>query len=85
MSHRICIVAFLLLLTVGSAFAGPPLLTDDPDTPGDKRWEINIAFTLDKLNTESTYETPILDLNYGVGDNIQIKYELPWRLLHEQV
>jgi hypothetical protein len=66
------------------AFAGPPLLTDDPDTPGDKRWEINVAYTLDKRQTESTMETPILDLNYGVGDNIQIKYELPWLIHHEQ-
>ncbi len=66
------------------AFASPPLLTDDPDTPGDKRWEINVALTLDKLLTESTYEAPNLDLNYGVGDNIQIKYEIPWLILHEQ-
>ena len=29
-------------------------------------------------------ETPIIDLNYGVGDNIQIKYELPWLIYHSQ-
>jgi hypothetical protein len=84
MSYRICIVVFLFLLTVGPASAGPPLLTDDPDTPGDKRWEINVAFILNKYQTESTYEAPNLDLNYGVGDNIQIKYEVPWLILHEQ-
>jgi len=84
MSYRFSIVVFLFLLTVGSAFAGPPLLTDDPDTPGDKHWEINVAFVLNKYQTESTYDTPNLDLNYGVGNNIQIKYEVPWLILHEQ-
>jgi hypothetical protein len=69
---------------VGSASAGPPLLTDDPNTPGDKHWEINVAFTLNEYQTESTYEVPLLDVNYGVGDHIQIKYEVPWLTLHEQ-
>ena len=84
MTCRVFISVFLVLLTVVPAFAGPPLLTDDPDTPGDKHWEINVAFTLEKLQTESTYETPLIDLNYGVGDNIQIKYEVPWLIFQEQ-
>ncbi len=84
MSYRFLLVAFLLCLTAGPAFAGPPLLTDDPDTPGDKHWEINTAFTLDKRNSSTTMETPILDLNYGVGDNIQLKYEVPMLVRHEQ-
>jgi hypothetical protein len=84
MTYRLFISAFLVLLTAVPAFAGPPLLTDDPDTPGDKNWEINVAFTLDKRPTESTYETPLIDLNYGVGENIQLKYEVPWLVLHEQ-
>ena len=75
---------FLVLIVAGPSFAGPPLLTDDPDTPGDKNWEINVAFTLDKLQTESTYETPLIDLNYGVGENIQLKYEVPWLIFQEQ-
>jgi hypothetical protein len=84
MSSRICIIVFLVLLMVGPAFAGPPLLTDDTGTPGDKHWEINIASTLDKRHTESMYEAPILDFNYGIGDNIQIKYEVPWLVRHEK-
>jgi hypothetical protein len=84
MSSRFCITVFLVLLTAGPAFAGPPLLTDDTGTPGDKHWEINVAFTIDKRHSESTYEAPVLDLNYGIGDNIQIKYEVPWLIRHEQ-
>lgn len=74
---------FLFLVSVGPALAGPPLLTDDTGTPGDRHWEINIAYTLDQRHTEATHETPILDFNYGVGDNIQLKYELPWLVFHE--
>jgi len=65
------------------AQGGPPLITDDTGTPGDGNWEINIAFTAEKRRTEKTYETPILDINYGLGERIQLKYEVPWLVLDE--
>lgn len=83
MCSRFCLTVFLVVLTVGPAWAGPPLLTDDTGTPGDKYWEINISCTLDKRHNEATYEAPILDFNYGLGNNIQIKYEVPWLVHHE--
>jgi len=63
------------------AQGGPPLLTDDPSTPGDGNWEINIAFTAQNRRTEKSYEIPILDINYGLGERIQLKYEVPWVVL----
>jgi len=60
------------------------LLTDDPGTPGDGNWEINIAITFEKRRTEKSYETPILDINYGLGERIQLKYEVPWLVLDER-
>ncbi len=66
------------------AQGGPPLITDDPGTPGDGNWEINIAFTAEKRRTVRSYETPILDINYGLGDRIQLKYEVPWLVLDER-
>ena len=83
MLRRFLIITTLLLISTGPALAGPPLLTDDTGTPGDKHWEINIAFALDKRHREATYEAPILDFNYGVGDNVQFKYEVPWLVVHE--
>jgi hypothetical protein len=83
MLHRLLFISVLLLISAGPACAGPPLQTDDTGTPGDKQWEINIAYSLDKRHTTATHETPILDLNYGVGDNIQLKYEVPWLVIHE--
>lgn len=80
---RLLVFTLLFLVSAGPALAGPPLLTDDTGTPGDRHWEINIAYTLEKRHTTATHETPILDLNYGVGDNVQIKYEVPWLVFHE--
>jgi len=38
-------LAFLLLgrPLLARAQGGPPMVTDDPDTPGDGHWEINLA------------------------------------------
>jgi hypothetical protein len=65
------------LLWALNASAGPPLLTDDPDTPGPNHWEINIAMTSEDVAQEWELGTPLLDLNYGVGDRIQLKYQVP--------
>ncbi len=80
----IIIIAFVVLGLPGyrspAVFAqgGPPLITDDPATPGDGKWEINTAFTLDKRKSGRSYESPLLDINYGLGEHIQLKYEVPW-------
>ena len=61
-----------------SADAGPPMITDDPMTPGDGHWEINVATTSDHRAGETEYELPLLDINYGVGERIQLKFEIPY-------
>ena len=66
------------------AQGGPPLITDDPGTPGDGNWEINVAFTAEKRRMQREYESPLLDINYGLGDRIQLKYEVPWLVLDER-
>lgn len=63
------------------AQGGPPLFTDDPGTPGNKQWEINFGFTFEHSRTATLFETPLVDFNYGLGDHIQLKYEVPWVLL----
>ena len=59
------------------AQGGPPLETDDPGTPGDGRWEINLAATLEHTAGGTLYEAPLGDANYGLGERIQLKLELP--------
>ncbi len=70
----------LLLVAVASvarAQGGPPFITDDPGTPGNHHWEINFGWIADHNPGNAYYETPDIDMNYGWGDRIQLKYELP--------
>lgn len=60
------------------------MLTDDPGTPGDQHWEINVAYTMTHTrNGDQSMETPLLDINYGIGERLQLKYEAPWLVAHE--
>jgi hypothetical protein len=68
---------------IAAAQGGPPMITDDPGTPGDGNWEINIAWTIEHAGSATVHETPLLDMAYGVGDRVQIKYEVPWIVDHE--
>jgi hypothetical protein len=69
------------LLWAASAHGGPPLLTDDPDTPGPNHWEINVATTTENFAHEWEFGTPLLDINYGVGEHIQLKYQVQANVL----
>jgi hypothetical protein len=73
---------FLLGTCIARAQGGPPLLTDDPGTPGNRHWEINVGFTFDRSRSALDFETPRIDFNYGLGERIQLKYELPWVVLN---
>jgi hypothetical protein len=59
------------------AQGGPPLQTDDPGTPGHRHWEVNVAATLEHTADGTLYEAPLGDANYGVGERIQLKLEVP--------
>ena len=74
----------LLLATPAHAQGGPPLITDDPGTPGNGKWEINIPFTLERTRHTKTFETPRLDFNYGWGDHVQVKYEVAYTIVDEK-
>lgn len=61
-----------------TVLAGPPLLTNDPDTPGNGKFEINIAVTAERAAKNWGFESPLVDFNYGLGDRVQLTLELPW-------
>lgn len=56
----------------------PPLDVDDPGTPGCNQWEVNLVADGDLSSGQRNLELPLLDLNYGIGDNLQLKYEIPY-------
>jgi hypothetical protein len=68
---------------LAAAQGGPPLLTDDPGTPGPGHWEINIATLVETSSLGRRVEAPRLDLNYGVGERIQLKFEMPWAIVRD--
>jgi hypothetical protein len=67
-------IAILVAGATRTALAqgGPPMITDDPGTPGDRKWEINLAVAFEHRPNETAYDLPAVDLNYGVGERIQL-------------
>ena len=74
------VAAFLQVPAIVCAQAGPPFLTNDPGTPGAANWEINIGSMQTVTRTGANYQVPQLDLNFGIGDTIQLTYEIPFVL-----
>jgi hypothetical protein len=71
-------VSLVAMFGAAAAFAGPPLITDDPDTPGPNNWEIETAIISQYSNHQWQLQTPFLDNNYGVGDHIELTYDIGW-------
>jgi hypothetical protein len=75
----LCLVAGLPLVSgAARAQAGPPFLTNDPGTPGNANWEINVGSMQALARGVSSYQVPQIDLNFGLGDRIQLTYEIPY-------
>jgi hypothetical protein len=72
--------AFALFPLLAFSQGGPPYRSDDPDTPGNGHWEINMGFIGERNSFAGSYDLPNLDINYGVGNRIQLKYEVPLSL-----
>ena len=65
------------------AQGGVPLVTDDPETPGANHWEINLAATGDHTSSRWQIAAPDTDINYGWGEHIQLKLDVPWNFVQE--
>ena len=60
--------------SLASAQGGPPFITDDPGTPGNRHWEINLGWIGDHNPGLAYYQLPNIDINYGWGDRIQLMF-----------
>src|SRR5208282_5779480 len=74
------VMLFLFVPSLAQAQGGPPLLTNDPGTPGAKNWEINLAVMPALARNAHDFQLPQLDFNYGVGATIQLTFEVPYVL-----
>ena len=59
------------------------MLTDDPGTPGPNKWEINVGWTTQHAPGSTESEAPQLDLNYGIGERIEVTYFASYLNLQE--
>ena len=77
---RIPILLLVLFLAATSACGqgGPPYYTNDPGTPGNLNWEINIGYMPFFYSNQSVSHIPDVDINFGVGDRVQLTYENAW-------
>jgi hypothetical protein len=73
-----CLLLAALSPQLAAADAGPPYLTNDPGTPGDANWEINVGSMQTLERGVGAYQLPQFDLNFGVGERIQLTYEVPY-------
>jgi len=72
-----CLTAAILPVAA-HAQAGPPFLSNDPGTPGNGNWEINVGSMQTVTRFGASYQVPQLDVNYGLGDRIQLTYLVPY-------
>ena len=86
MTHAVSSVWCVLILFSGSIFAqgSPPLLSNDPGTPGPGNWEINIFTAWERSAIFEEWQVPQFDINYGVGDRIQLTASVPFVIEHEE-
>lgn len=82
--QRLSVLVLAVLLAAGPALAqgGPPFYANDPGTPGPSDWEINVAYMPFLYSDQSLSHVPDLDINFGIGERIQLTYESAWLRVH---
>ncbi len=73
----------LLATALAHGQGGPPMITDDPGTPGNGKWEINLPIAFEHRPNEWSLDAPGLDLNYGLGDHLQLTLQTAVGLLKQ--
>ncbi|SFU91454.1 hypothetical protein [Pseudoduganella namucuonensis] len=59
------------------------LATEDSGTPGPGRWEINTGASLELLDGAGTLALPDTEVNYGIGEALQLTLAMPLVRLRE--
>jgi hypothetical protein len=81
--HGLLVLGAVVWLALPAvAQGGPPYYTNDPGTPGPLNWEINLGYMPFLYSDQSVSHTPDVDINFGVGERIQLTYENAWLRVH---
>lgn len=70
--NRKKLLLFLMVLLSDAAFAGPPFVTDDPETLEKNAWEVNYAVSKTWRDSGASAAIPSIDINYGLTPDIQL-------------
>jgi hypothetical protein len=73
---------FAFASSVAHAQGGPPFFSNDPGTPGNLNWEMNFAYLPFLFTNQSLIHTPDVDINFGLGNRLQLTYEGAWLRVH---
>lgn len=76
------LIGFAFLSPSAAAQGGPPYYTNDPGTPGNKQWEINLGYEPFLYDHQSFTHSPDVDINFGLGNRIQLTFENAWLRVH---
>lgn len=76
-SLSIIAATILWSLSAGTAYAGNPLQTNDPETPGPNGWEINLSHNMRFTRPAFGQALPLINVNYGWLENDQWKISIP--------
>ena len=74
------IVVSVAMLAGPPAWAGPPFVTDDTDTPDKGHFEINLAAQYTRFVGGSVGNVPSLEVKYGVLGNLEASVLVPMGL-----
>src|SRR6476619_320795 len=74
----VCVGLMVSLLSFALAQGGPPLITDDPGTVENGKWEINVAWLNTTFSRHQENELPHFDANRGISSRAHFKIEVPW-------
>lgn len=83
MSRLLASTTLALMASVGTAHAGPPFQTDDPEPTEIGHWEI-YGPALDVAGKGRNYDGSAgAELNYGAASNVQVTVGLPVSYVHD--
>lgn len=80
-SGRFRRIALCTLLGFGASlavFAGPPFLTDDPETVEPGHYELYLFSTYDRIPGSTSLRAPALEFNVGAAPNLQLHVAVPF-------
>jgi hypothetical protein len=75
-------LASLVLFAGARACAGPPFVTDDPDTTDYKHWEIDFFTIYTHTAGDDFAQLPALELDYGILPDLQLHAIAPGAFNH---